>query len=376
MTSKKTSLPLYQQIYDKLIEEVQGGTLSPGDRVPSENELTQRFGVSRITTKRALEMLYEAGLVERVPGKGTFLREEVRARGSGRAAAGPGGRFIGLVFTQFADEFGSILVRSIEESCRELGYQLILNLTYESQKREEEAIERLLEIGVCGIIILPVHGEFYNPIILKLVLDKFPLVFVDRRLRGLEVSTVSTDNTAAAKAATDYLLGQGHRVIVFVSRRIDNTSTLEDRLDGFFRSHVAAGVSIDKEVQVLEMPVSPVLNLGGEEESDPKIELGNIRAHLAANPGITAVFAAECTLAVLARKAGRGLGRELEIVCFDEPYRSKYLPEESFACIRQPELQMGREAVRIVHERVVGMKNGVEVLRLGAELVPKDSISY
>jgi GntR family transcriptional regulator, arabinose operon transcriptional repressor len=367
MASKNGSLPLYQQIYDKIMEDVRAGRLNPGDRVPSENELSKRFGVSRITTKRTLEMLSEEGIVERVAGKGTFLREQ--DGGAGEALRRDScNHLIGLVVTQFADEFGAILIRSIEAGCRELGYQVVLCITYESQKLEEEAIEKLLAMGVCGLIVLPVHGEFYNSIILKLILDKFPLVFIDRRLRGLEVSTVSSDNVSAAKAATDFLLRKGHRVIAFLSRQITNTSTLEDRLDGFYRSHIEAGVSIEMDKQVLELPVSFSVDLEGGGEGDTRAELPRICAFLKANPEITAIFAAECTLAMLAKKAARELGIQVEIVCFDEPYRPRYLPEERITCVIQPELLMGREAVRILQEYIEGDKNGIEVVLLEASL--------
>lgn len=369
MAAKTGSLPLYQQIYDKLMEEVREGRLRPGERVPSENELAQSFGVSRITTKRVLEMLSDEGLVERVPGKGTFLREPAALASGGPRPDQACCRLIGLVITQFADEFGAILVRSIESSCRELGFQVVLCLTYESQKLEEEAIEKLLALGVCGLIILPVHGEFYNSIILKLVLDKFPLVFVDRKLRGLEASTVSSDNVAASMSATDYLLGKGHRTIAFVSRQISNTSTLEDRLEGFFRSHVVAGVSMDKDRQVLELPVTFTLDLEGAGEGDTAAELARIKSLLQANPEISAVFAAEYTLAVITRRAMRELGKELEIVCFDDPFRPRYLPEERLTYIKQPEILMGSEAVRIVHEHMQGDKGGIEVIRLAAPLI-------
>lgn len=65
----------------------------------------------------------------------------------------------------------------------------------------------------------------------------------------------------------------------------------------------------------------------------------------------------------------RELGRELEIVCFDEPFRPRYLHESSITCVKQPEVLMGCEAVRIVHEHVLGEKNGIEVRRLEAPLV-------
>ncbi len=64
---------LYEQISTHVLEQIRRGALRPGDRVPSEMELAAQFEVSRITSKRALAVLREAGLVERIRGKGTFV---------------------------------------------------------------------------------------------------------------------------------------------------------------------------------------------------------------------------------------------------------------------------------------------------------------
>jgi GntR family transcriptional regulator of arabinose operon len=65
--------PLYQQIQNKIIEQIKEGKLRVGDRVPSEKELMDEFHVSQITTKNALAGLAEKGIVERIKGKGTFI---------------------------------------------------------------------------------------------------------------------------------------------------------------------------------------------------------------------------------------------------------------------------------------------------------------
>ena len=57
--------PMYLQIYHHLLNEIQQGRLKTGDRVPSEKELAEAFHVSRITSKKALEMLVQAKLIQR-----------------------------------------------------------------------------------------------------------------------------------------------------------------------------------------------------------------------------------------------------------------------------------------------------------------------
>ena len=63
----------YRKIYDDLLSAIRNGTYREGDRLPSEKELAEQYGVSRITSKKAFEMLNERGYVFRYPGKGTFV---------------------------------------------------------------------------------------------------------------------------------------------------------------------------------------------------------------------------------------------------------------------------------------------------------------
>ncbi len=63
--------PLYHQIYLILKGQITDGVYSPDARLPSEQELTERFGVSRITAKRAMDELAAEGLVVRERARGT-----------------------------------------------------------------------------------------------------------------------------------------------------------------------------------------------------------------------------------------------------------------------------------------------------------------
>jgi len=68
--------PLYQQIGDALRVRIEKGELVPGDRIPSENELTDQYHVSRNTVRLAISSLTLDGLVYRVKGRGTFVAAE------------------------------------------------------------------------------------------------------------------------------------------------------------------------------------------------------------------------------------------------------------------------------------------------------------
>jgi GntR family transcriptional regulator len=68
-------LPLWFQIKEQLRHAIDLGEWAPGEQLPTENELIEFFGVSRITIRTAFERLGDQGLVERIPGRGTFVAQ-------------------------------------------------------------------------------------------------------------------------------------------------------------------------------------------------------------------------------------------------------------------------------------------------------------
>lgn len=74
MIDARNDKPLYLQLVEELENKIHGSLLS-NDKLPSERELTQIYGVSRITVRLALQELENKGLVYRKHGKGTYVSE-------------------------------------------------------------------------------------------------------------------------------------------------------------------------------------------------------------------------------------------------------------------------------------------------------------
>jgi len=68
-----TEVPLYYQLGTILREQIESGRYGAGDQLPTETELVESYGVSRITVRQALKSLEEDGLVRREAGRGTFV---------------------------------------------------------------------------------------------------------------------------------------------------------------------------------------------------------------------------------------------------------------------------------------------------------------
>lgn len=69
----ESSSPLYYQLMEKIRSDIERGVYIVGTKIPPEHELESTYRVSRVTVRRALQELTEAGFLERKQGKGTFV---------------------------------------------------------------------------------------------------------------------------------------------------------------------------------------------------------------------------------------------------------------------------------------------------------------
>lgn len=73
MKAERDFVPIYYQLAEDIKQQIVSGELKPGDAIPSESQLVNDYGVSRLTVRRGLALLLEAGLIETVRGKGNFV---------------------------------------------------------------------------------------------------------------------------------------------------------------------------------------------------------------------------------------------------------------------------------------------------------------
>lgn len=73
-------MSLSNPLRDAILDRLQSGHWRAGDRLPTERELSERFGVSRTTVRKALLELKQQGLIEQTVGSGTFVAEDVGSR--------------------------------------------------------------------------------------------------------------------------------------------------------------------------------------------------------------------------------------------------------------------------------------------------------
>ncbi|NWL87656.1 GntR family transcriptional regulator [Paenibacillus sp. 79R4] len=380
MSESTSSKPMYEQIFNDVKRRIIDNTYMAGDKIPSEKELAEAYNVSRITSKRALEMLAAENFIIRRPGRGSFVAEAgddgqappAAAKSSAVLKKRPG-KLIGVVLTDFANSYGTRLIYGMESAARELDCYLILRRTFGVQENEEETIRKLLELGVDGLIVFPAQGEYFNAEILKLVIERFPLVLIDREIKGVASSSISTDNVQAAFMATEYLFELGHSHISILSPPPKDTSAIEERIEGVMQAYASHGVIVDQRLWITGLTSTLPNSFNDEEKIEQDIE--RIMNHLQAFPEITALFAFEYHIALLVKEAARRLGlnipSDISVICFDHPL-FRLGEGYAFTHMRQQEENMGRLALEQV-TALMGSGAGAGRTKLQAQLIPGES---
>jgi LacI family transcriptional regulator len=164
-----------------------------------------------------------------------------------------------------------------------------------------------------------------------------PVVAVDHNAASSSLPTVDSDNLAGAVAATEYLLGLGHRRIGLLAGRPDlESARLRER--GYRTALRAAGIEVD-----------PKLVRVGGYQPDSAEEAA--RLMLQGDDRPSAIFAANDVSALAAIGAARALGldvpRDLSVIGFDNVPESA-LSEPPLTTIQQPIQQMGFDAVELL----------------------------
>lgn len=73
LRGRRPRVPLYLQLKEAIWEQIEAGRLTPGDPLPSERELSVKYGISRMTCRQAIGELVAEGVLYRQRGKGTFV---------------------------------------------------------------------------------------------------------------------------------------------------------------------------------------------------------------------------------------------------------------------------------------------------------------
>lgn len=73
MRSRENLIPAYYRLAEDIKQQIETGILKDGDLIPTEAKLGEQYGISRMTVRQGIALLSEAGLIETIKGKGSFV---------------------------------------------------------------------------------------------------------------------------------------------------------------------------------------------------------------------------------------------------------------------------------------------------------------
>lgn len=231
--------PKYKQIYNELRSALANREYLPGSKLPSENELVERFGASRPTVSRALAQLETEGLVERKAGSGTFVRPQDRQEG--------------FVFGLLIPDLGTTEIfepisRGISIARVGGHHDLLWGSTLSPAASKEDQAEQLcsyyLQRKVSGIFFAPLElthqrDEINQRIVQAIDEAQIPIVLLDRDICAYPQRSrhdlVTIDNRRAGFVITSHVLECGARRLIFLARP-GSAPTVNIREAGFYEA--------------------------------------------------------------------------------------------------------------------------------------------
>ncbi|MBO4911816.1 MAG: GntR family transcriptional regulator [Butyrivibrio sp.] len=241
MENKKTTSLKYQQIEEELKQLILEDKIKPGEKMPSENILTAKYGVSRQTIRKAISNLESEGFVYAVQGSGTFCSDASRFKKESKDIA--------VVMTYLSDYIFPKVISGIDSVLSDNGYSIVLKNTNNSRTREIQCLEDLIEKNIDGIIIEPSKSNVFCKH--KYLYDKLdsygiPYIFIQGAYSVMEDKPhVIMDDEKGTYLLTEYLISLGHRNILGVFKSDDTQG--QNRHKGYAKALADAGIPYNPE---------------------------------------------------------------------------------------------------------------------------------
>lgn len=236
--------PKYEELTRDLRSQILGGAIRPKDKLPSENALAARYGVSRQTVRKALGILTQEGYVYAEHGRGTFCSGLLKACGPSKNIA--------VVTTYLTDYIFPQVIQGIEQVLSEHGYSILLKSTKNSRTAEARCLEELLQKNIDGLIIEPSRSHiFCRHTHLYEMLEQcgIPCVFIQGNYAQMqELPYILLDDCRGGYLATAHLTGLGHRRIVGVFKSDDVQGQKRHR--GYADALREAGIGYDADLVI------------------------------------------------------------------------------------------------------------------------------
>ncbi len=357
----------HHQVFSALLREIESGRWKEGERLPSEAQLVERFGHSRITVGRALRDLQAAGLISRRAGAGSFVS---RATEAARYS-------FGLLIPELGEtDIFEPICRGMMASPLAREHALVWGSSASGESpgdaeqrgaRAWQLCRHYIERHVDGVFFAPVEmtpvaGDVNERIVHALDDAGIPVVLLDRTVTPYpdpgHHDLVGIDNRRAGYVMTEHLLRLGARRIVFL-RQPNSAPTVDAREAGY------------REAMYVWRATTERLD-GARLDPDDAAQVEGMLRERAPEAIVCANDRTAGRLMHTLRRLGVKVPDEVRLVGIDDVEYASLLPIP-LTTLRQPTHQLGEVALSVMLARVAQRDLPARDTRLRCELVLRES---
>lgn len=235
------------------------------------------------------------------------------------------------------------IIRAIEQGAQSAGYAVLLGDTQGLIERERHYADLVSSGQADGILLFCSRMPFKVDPNLPLSSQIPPMVNANESMNSDEIVQVAVDNVAAAKAAVDYLISQGHQRIAAITGP-DDVPSSNERLQGYLESLHRAGLEFD-----------PDLQIAGSYTVDSGVACAEKLLLLRKRP--TAIFCFNDEMAIgvmkLLKKQGFLIPEDVSVMGFDDIHYAEYVTP-ALSTVHQPLNEIGTTCINLLLEQLRG----------------------
>ncbi len=327
----------YDKVYDYLLHWIKEQSFSNLTKIPSENMLCQKFGVSRYTVRKATDRLKKEGYIKSVRGSGAFVNKASVI--SDELLSASDSRKVAVVMQGQDRNANSSLLRGLKSvfSGEDIGLQVFF--TDNLFLNERKCLEYIQSQPFCGIIVDGVKANLINPnrdCYDRIAEKKIPVVFYNNYYHHLPYPRVIINDKLAADSLMNLLIKNGHRNIagIFV---FDNYQSIE-KYNGYISAILKSGIPFHDDF--VKWSIS-------SEAHRPKF-INEIVRFLKSVPQCSAIVC--CNYMLLnyvvsaVNKLSKKIPKDYSVVCFD--YSAQDYKQSGISCSVHPGFKIGVEAAK------------------------------
>lgn len=321
-------------------------------------DVARLAGVSTVTVSNVLNRRPNVSEQTRVRVQKAIRKTGYTVNLAARGLAGGRTNTIGMLLPDLATQYLGEIVRGASDEVRAAGMEMLIS-TASDLARERNQVAFLQDITDGLLLILP---RMADDVLIAIDKTNVPVVVIDHRGSKIMLPSVDVDNYSGARAATEYLIGLGHKRIGFVSGPKGYGAT-SARLRGYKEALLAAGIAFEE-----------CLVAQGDFFQPSGFAAGKKLLSLRQAP--SAIFVSNDLMAFGVMEAikeqGMRLPTDISVIGFDDiPMASQVYPP--LTTVRQPLYEMGVAAARMMMAMLRGVEPPSRRITLLTELVERST---